>query len=93
MQSPSKKSTKRSMYEIEQTEKRYLKKLKLVGYFYLAFSIFIIINAAIGFSSAPFYLPLAKCNRIQPTPKCSKLENYSELLYTIEFICGLVLMF
>lgn len=81
------------MYEIEQAERLYLKKLKLVGYFYLAFSTFIILNSVIGFSSAPFYLPLANCNKIQPTQKCEKLETYSKVLYSIELICGLVLMF
>ena len=60
----------KSQYDIAQIDKMYLKRQKAMGYYFLGFSIFIMLNATIGFSSAPFYLPLANCNVIQPTSEC-----------------------
>jgi hypothetical protein len=49
---------------------KFLIRLKLYAYFFMFFSIFLLLNACIGFSSAPFYLPGINCNRVEPTPEC-----------------------
>jgi len=67
-------------------------KLKVVGYFFITLSIYILLNCAIGFSSAPFYERLANCNRNEPTPECSYVEKLSEAIYFFELVGGMFLL-
>ena len=53
---------------------------------------FILINACIGLSSAPFYVPDVKCKRYEPTEDCSNLQRLTSAMYGFEMIGSLLLI-
>lgn len=77
----------------EQREvKRFGWRLKFCAYFFIFFSCFILMNACIGFSSAPFYLPGLDCSALEPTPDCLALSKSASALYTVEAIGALLMV-
>jgi hypothetical protein len=46
---------------------KYKLKLKVTSLFYVAFSVFILLNACIGFSSAPYYERYTNCTEYDVT--------------------------
>lgn len=72
--------------------KKFQKQLKICSYFFLFWAIFILLNACIGFSSAPFYLPEVKCNRLEPNDDCRFLQRLASALYMFEIIGSLLLV-
>jgi len=48
----------------------YRFKLKVISLFFVSLSVFILVNACIGASSAPFYDKFTSCNRYELTEDC-----------------------
>lgn len=67
-------------------------RLKCCSYFNILFSFFILINACIGFSSAPFYLPNVKCSIVEPDSECLYLKQLTSFLYFIELFGALLMV-
>lgn len=80
--------------EIKEMRKvrKFQKRLKVCAYFFLFWSIFILLNACIGFSSAPFYLPEVRCNHLEPNDDCKYLRSLTSALYMFEIIGSLLLV-
>ena len=55
------------------------------------FSVFILLNACIGYSSAPFYTPDTSCNAFQPDNACITLKHSTSALYMLEMAFSLIL--
>lgn len=55
------------------------------------FSVFILLNACIGYSSAPFYTPDTSCNTFTPDTDCITLKNSTSALYMLEMAFALIL--
>ena len=72
--------------------RKFQKQLKICAYFFLFWAIFILLNACIGFSSAPFYLPEVHCNHLEPSEDCVYLKNLTSALYLFEIIGSLLLV-
>jgi len=72
--------------------KRFQRKCKIFAYFFLFWACFILLNACIGFSSAPFYIPAAKCNKLEPNNDCSFLKSLSYAMYSFEMVGSLLLV-
>lgn len=70
---------------------KYRLKLKALSLFFIAFSTFILMNAAIGASSAPFYDKYTECNKLSLTTNCKELMKYSNALYGFEVIGSIML--
>ena len=51
------------------------------------FSLYILLNSCIGFSSAPFYEKNLSCHRIEPSDDCTVLRTLTTIMYGIE-MCG-----
>lgn len=66
--------------------------MKLYAYFFMFFSCFLLLNACVGFSSAPFYLPSLNCNRVEPTPECETLRKATSAMYTVELVGAVLLI-
>lgn len=81
----------RLMAEDEKFDK-YRAKLKAVSLFFVFFSVFILLNASIGASSAPFYDKYTDCTKYELTEKCEELMKYTSALYGFEFIGSVVLV-
>lgn len=74
------------------TVRKFQKRLKVCAYFFMFWAIFILLNACIGFSSAPFYLPEVKCNHLEPSDDCKYLKSLTSALYMFEIIGSLLLV-
>ena len=59
---------------------RYCVRIKVISLFFVIFSIFLLLNSAIGLSSAPFYDSKTTCNRYETVDDCSKLRTFSTAL-------------
>lgn len=59
--------------------------------FFIIFSTFILMNASIGASSAPFYDKYTECSKYELTDDCRELMKYTSALYGFEVIGSLVL--
>jgi len=70
---------------------KFSKRLKYCGYFFIFFSSFLLLNACVGFSSAPFYLPKVDCNSFEPSDDCLSLKNVTSAMYSVE-LAGALLM-
>ena len=70
---------------------KYHLKLKSISLFFVFFSCFILINASIGASSAPFYDKYTECSKYEPTPDCKELKTYTSALYGFE-VCGSLIL-
>ena len=80
--------------EIKEKKKTLMfqRRLKFCAYFFISFSCFILINACVGFSSAPFYLPEVDCNRLEPSADCLQLKKITSAMYTVELIGSLLMV-
>ena len=70
---------------------KFSKRLKCCGYFFIFFSTFLLLNACVGFSSAPFYLPKVDCNPFEPSEECLSLKTVTSAMYSVE-LAGALLM-
>jgi len=59
--------------------------------FLVVFSVFVLLNACIGYSSAPFYTPETTCSAYNPDPSCLTLKQSAEALYMVEIVFSLLL--
>ena len=59
--------------------------------FFISFSVFILLNACIGASSAPFYDKLTECSKYELTQDCKELMKYTSALYSFELIGSIIL--
>jgi hypothetical protein len=80
----------RLMAEDEKFDK-YRLKLKVISLFFVVFSVFILVNASIGASSAPFYEKYTDCSKLDLTSECKELLKYTSALYGFE-VCGSILL-
>ena len=55
------------------------------------FSVFILLNACIGYSSAPFYTPDTSCSAFTPDSACVTLKHSTSALYMLEMAFALIL--
>ena len=67
-------------------------KLKVISLFLIIFSVFILLNACIGASSAPFYDKYTDCTKYELTNQCEELMKYASALYGFELIGSIVLV-
>lgn len=79
------------MAEDEKFEK-YRLKLKAVSLFFVFFSVFILLNASIGASSAPFYDKNTDCSVYELTDHCQQLMKYTSALYGFEILGSVILV-
>jgi hypothetical protein len=56
------------------------------------FSVFILLNACIGYSSAPFYTPETTCSIFTPDSSCVAIENEANAIYSTELAFSLALV-
>lgn len=70
---------------------KYRLKLKAISLFYVFFSTFILLNASIGASSAPFYDKYTECSKYELTDECEELMKYTSALYGFEVIGSILL--
>lgn len=70
---------------------KYRLKLKVISLFYVFFSTFILLNASIGASSAPFYDKYTECSKYELTSECEELMKYTSALYGFEVIGSILL--
>ena len=66
--------------------------LKVYSLYFVIFSVLILLNACIGFSSAPFYSKDTTCIKGNTIETCNKLLSYTNALYSIEVIGSVVLV-
>lgn len=59
--------------------------------FFIILSTFIIVNASIGASSAPFYDKYTECSKYELTDECQELMKYTSALYGFEVIGSIIL--
>lgn len=86
-----KQDEQRLMAEDEKFEK-YRFKLKAISLFFVIFSVFILANASIGASSAPFYDKYTDCNRYDLSQECKQLMKYTGALYGFEVTGAIILV-
>ena len=70
---------------------KYRLKLKVVSMFFISFSVFILLNACIGASSAPFYDKYTECSKFELSDDCKELMKYTGALYGFEVIGAIFL--
>jgi len=70
---------------------KYRLKLKVISMFFVCLSVFVLINASIGASSAPFYDKYTECSKYQLTEDCKQLKTYTAALYGFEVIGSIIL--
>ena len=63
----------------------------MISLFYVFFSTFILLNASIGASSAPFYDKYTECSKYELTSECEELMKYTSALYGFEVIGSILL--
>jgi hypothetical protein len=80
-------------FRLRQRLKRIRSNLKHIAHYFLAFSLFIIINACVGLSSAPFYITHVKCKLVEPSQDCLSLKSLSTGTYISEMLGGFFLAF
>lgn len=59
--------------------------------FFVILSVFILLNAAIGASSAPFYDKDTNCSKYELTENCKELLTYTSALYGFEVTASIIL--
>ena len=79
------------MAEDEKFDKFRLK-LKAISLFFVFFSVFILLNAAIGASSAPFYDKYTDCDKYSLSDDCEQLMRYTSALYGFELVGSILLV-
>lgn len=58
----------------------------------MIFSVFILLNACIGYSSAPFYTPETTCSIFTPDAQCAAIETEANLIYSTELTFSIALV-
>ena len=58
--------------------------------FLVSFSVFILLNACIGLSSAPFYARRTDCNLFNKSEQCDRLEKQARNLYGLDLITSIL---
>jgi hypothetical protein len=76
----------------EEKFSKYRMKLKVVSLFFMLLSLFILLNACIGASSAPFYDKFTVCSKMSLNDDCEQLMHFSSALYGFELIGSLILV-
>ena len=71
---------------------KYRTKLKCISLFFVILSVFILLNASVGASSAPFYDKYTDCNRYDLTDDCKQLMKYTGALYGFEVTGSIILV-
>ncbi len=66
--------------------------LKVYSLYFVIFSVLLLLNACIVFSSAPFYSKDTICIKGDKFKDCEELLRYSNTLYSIEVIGSMVLV-
>ena len=70
---------------------KYRLKLKVISLYYVFLATFVILNACIGASSAPFYDKYTECSKYELTDECEQLMKYTSALYGFEVIGSILL--
>jgi hypothetical protein len=70
----------------------FRKKLRVYSLYQVIFSVFILLNACIGYSSAPFYTPETTCSIFTPDAPCLAIETEANALYSTELAFSIVLV-
>ena len=65
--------------------------MKTISLFYVALSVFVLLNASIGASSAPFYDKYTECSKYELTSDCKELMKFTSALYGFEVIGSILL--
>jgi len=68
-------------------------KLRYIGLFYLVLSTYIILNDAIGMSSAPYYILHSLCVFQKENSECQQMQLLTSILYAVEMLGGFLLAF
>ena len=63
----------------------------MISLFYIFLSVFMILNASIGASSAPFYDKYTDCDKYELSSDCEELMKYTSALYGFEVVGSLLL--
>ena len=63
----------------------------MISLFFVFLSVFILINASIGASSAPFYDKYTECSKYELTDGCQELKKYTSALYGFEVVGSILL--
>ena len=70
---------------------KFRKSLIIYSLYLVIFSVFILLNACIGYSSAPFYTPDTSCSAFSPSASCVALKHSTAALYMLEMAFALIL--
>ena len=71
---------------------KYKRKIKPISLFFVIFSVFILLNACIGWSSSPFYDKYTECTLYDITEECKSLRRKVTAIYVFEMIGSLFLV-
>ena len=71
---------------------KYKLKLKVVSLFFMILALFMLLNACIGASSAPFYDKFTVCSKMSLNDDCEELMRFSSTLYGFELIGSMILV-
>ena len=63
----------------------------MISLYYVFLATFVILNACIGASSAPFYDKYTECSKYELTSECEQLMKYTSALYGFEVIGSILL--
>lgn len=63
----------------------------MISLYYVFLGTFVILNASIGASSAPFYDKYTECSKFELTSDCEQLMKYTSALYGFEVIGSILL--
>ena len=78
-------------FNLRQRLKAIRKNIKNSALFFLAFSLFIILNDCVGLSSAPFYSTHVHCKLVEPSAECQTLRTLAKVIYLSEMVAGFML--
>ena len=71
---------------------RYRTRIKPISLFFIVFSVFILLNACIGWSSSPFYDKYTECSAYDTSEDCEFLKHRVTALYFFEIFGSVVLV-
>jgi len=77
----------------KETAKHIQKHLKCYSLYFTIFGMLLLLNACIGFSSAPYYSQQTTCNNLPQPEGCQKLRALVISLYSFEILASVVLVF
>ena len=83
----------RSMAAVEEQQfNKYRRKIKPISLFFVVFSVYILVNACIGWSSSPFYDKQTECHIYDMSNDCEFLKNRVTGMYFIEGFGSILLV-